>query len=257
MNQTELETFLLLNELQDTNFFEVSMTKIYETNSNSTKTTQTTSPTDTRIYKKTHNFFNPSEKNSTTYKVKDMISNFLKFRDLNKEYYFFKDQNVHSCENFEFESEQPDTITACTLKERNVNSTFVIGFFNFSISNNTSEFRNCFYLDKFNDIFEIYDTYYNQKGALHFQKNMRDTNITTNFYAHMVKKNLIPVYHVDANSNDQSEGGFNIVIRRSVWAIILTGVITTVSFLALFFFAKSKKKVYVPQEGFDKIQDTE
>lgn len=243
-NQTLLESNLLLSELQDTNFFEISITKNYTDNS-----------TSLNYSNKNATLFNPAEK---TYKsLKEMLTTFLKFRDLDKEYYFYKGQNAHSCENFEFTNQTDLIISACTLKERNINSTFIIGFFDESLNGNSSQYKNCFYFDKFNNKFEIYENYINNNGFRHFKALENETKIAKDFYGYMRNNSLIPKYEIDPYSNDESEGGFNTVVRRSVLTIVLTGVLTTLFFLGLFFFAKSKKKIYVPAEGFEKIEDTE
>jgi hypothetical protein len=257
-NIIQLESYLLLNELENTNFFQISINKNYTNTNLNTKSKlkekkiETKIDTDTKILNKNFNLFNPMENNYSSFK--QMISDFLKFKDLNKEYYFYKGKNLHSCGNFQFDSNKPISLSACTLKQRNINTTFVIGFFNQSLSNNISLYNNCFYFDKFNKKFEIFDSFFSQKDKLfHFTENLNDTKTSSEFYLYLLNNSLIPVYNVDPYSNDDSEGGFNILIRRSVLTIILTGVLTTLTFLGLFLFAKSKKKIYLHEEGFDKL----
>jgi hypothetical protein len=260
-NNIQLESYLLLNELEDTNFFQISISKNYTftnkssnlTDKNTKALTEAETKTNTQILNKSLNLFDPSENNYTYFR--QMISDFLKFKDLNKEYYFYKGQNLHSCGYFEFNTKEFISLTACTFKQRNINTTFVIGFFNNKFTSNFSDYKNSFYFDKFNRKFEIYNSYFSDKDKLfHYSQNLNDSIITSEFYSYMFNNSLIPVYNVDAYSNDSSEGGFNIVIRRSVLTICLTGALTTMSFLALFLFAKSKKKIYLPVDGgFDKL----
>lgn len=243
-NSTILVSNLLLNELEEMNFFEVKITKNYLTQENSTLSLQ-----------KTSQLFNPSEKNNTS--IKDMISPFLKYKDLNKEYYFYKGDEEHSCENYQYDSENPLSISSCHLKQRNMNYTFLIGFYNEDLNKNVSQYQNCFYFDKFNGNYEIYDIERKENGLLNFIISDSESKVIKDFYNYMNDNNLIPEEHIDPNSNDQSEGGFNVQIRRSVWVILLTGFLTSLTFLGLFFFAKAKKKIHVPADGFEKVEETE
>lgn len=253
LEDKKLVSNLILNELSNENFFEISIEKDYTLN-------DTMPITDFKMLKKEYNYFDPSEKSFRNFK--DLIGDFLKNRNekFNKETLFYKGNNIHSCMNIEFNTTSKFSLSACTLRERYAKSTFAVGFFANRLEKNMSLYDNCFYFDKFNEIFEIYE-FKNPKLDAQIKKNEfiineKDSKVPKDFYTYMKEAKLIPEYVVDT-SNDDSEGGFNIAVRRSVLVIILTGLITTLSFLGLFFFAKSKKKIYEPEAGFEKIRDTE
>lgn len=175
------------------------------------------------------------------------MKNFLDSIDMKGEYNFYKGGHPHSCVKYNFINMKPQNFIKCDLKERNTNTTFELAFLDESenISLNSTTKKVLYYFDNYKEVFQNYIINYDEKTSqTHFKLEEKQTKILKEHFSYLKSNNKVPAFNlVDKEDNDNSEGGFNLQIRRSLLSILLTGAISSGIYLILFIVAKMNKKV--------------
>jgi len=205
-------------------------------------------------FSKNSTFFNPQDEKEHE-NFLNLMKEFLDFKQLKTEIAFYKGSNIHSCSRQVFDlNSNNEYLAICSLKERNANYTFEVGVLNSSpyLYKNKSEYDSIYIFNTKQEIFENFNVNCG-KDTCNFSSNQNENKFLKEFYYFMKNNKLVPEYtYIDGNDNNTSEGGFNLVVRRSLLAIILTGVISSAIYIGVFIVAKMYKK-----SNFDKYEPIE
>ncbi len=165
---------------------------------------------------------------------------------MDKEYVFYKGANAHSCARhaFSFSPGEAQFFTVCALREKSADYFFELGYLDSEaeFAKNISDYKSLYYFNTKKEYFKKFDLA-SDDIVTNFTLVEKDSKVIVDYFNFMKEKKLVPVNAtIDANSDDASEGGFNLVVKRSLVGIIFTGVISSVVYITLFVFAKMNKK---------------
>jgi len=245
LNKT-LETNLLIREIPSSDYFIFKIFNMY-------KEDEFTSNV---VHNKNYTMFNPQEiENKENFL--NLFKRFLVYKNLTEEYVFYKGNKKHSCSNntINLNSNESNYLMICNLKQRNSNYTFEMGILDTTpqLLKNISDYRDIYYFNNKDEIFENFISK-NDNKLSNFTIVEKETQIMFNYYNFMKENKIVPEnIFVNQNDNDDSEGGFNLITRRSLLGIVITGVICSIVYIGLFVLGKMNKRRHT--DFYDSIEE--